>query len=64
MDTRISEFILAIITLDTNKVNGGGCPVFLAENQDQQKKMSLYLARVLGGNVHDLENGVYFISRH
>ncbi|MBO8159557.1 hypothetical protein [Thermosyntropha sp.] len=64
MDTKIAEYILAIVTRDLTKVAGGGCPVFLAEDEKEQEKMALLLARVLGGVVHDLENGVYFICKH
>jgi hypothetical protein len=64
VDTSIKEYILAIVTLDMNKVQSGGCPVFLAANQEEMEKISLLLARILGGIVHDLENGVYFICRH
>lgn len=64
MDTQISGIILAIITRDMRKVNSGGCPVFLAENKEEMEKISLLLSRVLGGVIHDLENGVYFIFRH
>ncbi|MGI6453840.1 MAG: capping complex subunit for YIEGIA [Syntrophomonadaceae bacterium] len=64
MDIEIKEFILAIVTRDINKVKSGICPVFLAESQDEQEKICLYLARILGGIVHDLENGVMFICKH
>ncbi|MGI5911507.1 MAG: capping complex subunit for YIEGIA [Syntrophomonadaceae bacterium] len=64
MDTSVSNYILAIITVEANKIVPGGCPIFLAKDQQEQEKISLLLARVLGGIVHDLENGVYFICRH
>lgn len=64
MDTKISEYILAIVTNDMTKVQGGGCPVFYAEDAGEKEKISLLLARALGGVVHDLENGVYFICKH
>lgn len=64
MDTGIREFILAIVTSDMDKVQGGGCPVFKADDQEQVEKLSLLLSRILGGVVHDLENGVYFICKH
>lgn len=64
MDTGIIGVILAIVTMDTKLVGGGGCPVFVARDQKEQEKISLYLASILGGVVHDLENGVYFICRH
>jgi hypothetical protein len=64
MDTGISNYILALVTVDAGKIISGGCPVFLAADQQEQEKISLLLARILGGIVHDLENGVYFICRH
>ena len=64
MDTSISNYILAIVTTDEKKVLPGGCPVTLATDQEEQEKTSLLLARILGGIVHDLENGLYFICRH
>lgn len=62
--SKISGLILAIVTTDPDKVSGGGCPVFHVANQEEQEKVSILLSRVLGGVVHDLENGVYFIFRH
>jgi hypothetical protein len=64
MDNSISNFILAIVTTDAGKVLPGGCPVILAADQEEQEKISFLLARILGGIVHDLENGIYFICRH
>jgi len=64
VDTGIVGYILAIVTVNGELVKGGGCPVFLARDQEDQERISLYLARILGGVVHDLENGVYFICRH
>lgn len=64
MNNALNDYILAIIALEADKVKAGGCPVFLAKNQEEQERMSLLLARILGGMVHDLENGVFFIVRH
>lgn len=64
MDTGLQEYILAIVATDGTKVAGGGCPVFFAADQAEQEKISLILARILGGIVHDLENGVLFICKH
>ena len=64
MDKGFKGGILAIVTVDKDKVTGGGCPVFLAVDQKEQEKLGLFLARILDGIVHDLENGVYFICRH
>lgn len=64
MDTDLKNYILAIITTDMLKVNGGGCPVFLVQDKNEQNKLSLILARILGGIAHDLENGIYIIVKH
>jgi hypothetical protein len=64
MDIEIKDYLLAIITINPENVRGGGCPVFLAKDEEQQQKLGLYLARILGGIVHDLENGVYLIVKH
>jgi hypothetical protein len=57
------EHILAAIALDHNKVRGE-CPIFPVTSAEEQQRTSLLLARVLGGSVHDLENGVYIIVKH
>ncbi|MGI5880894.1 MAG: capping complex subunit for YIEGIA [Syntrophomonadaceae bacterium] len=64
MDNGMRDYILAIVTTNLSLVQGGGCPVFLAVNSSQQNKISMLLARILGANVHDLENGVYLIVKH
>ena len=63
MGTELEHFILAIVTADPEKVRGSG-PLFVASNPEEQQKISLPLARILGGIVHDLENGVYIIVKH
>lgn len=64
MDISIKEYILAIVTIKPEKVQGGGCPVICADNEEELQRVSLLVARILGGLVHDLENGVYFICKH
>ncbi len=63
-DITIKESILAVITVNRDSVGGGGAPIFYAMDQDEQSKISLYLARILNGMVHDLGNGVYIIVKH
>lgn len=64
MDIALKEYILAVVVLEGVKVEGGGCLIFQAKNGQEQEKTSLYLASILGGVVHDLENGVFLICRH
>ncbi len=63
MGVELEKYILAVVTIDISKVGGTG-PLFLAENPEEQQRTSLLLARILGGVVHDLENGVYIIVKH
>lgn len=63
MGTALEHYILAVIATDLDKVRGS-CPLFLASNSEEQQRISLLLARILGGVVHDLENGVYIIVKH
>jgi hypothetical protein len=64
LDSNLNNFLLAIITKDLDKVKGGGCPVFKASDDKEMRNISLLLARITGGIVHDLENEVFIIVRH
>ncbi|MDR1159558.1 MAG: hypothetical protein LBK69_02930 [Syntrophomonadaceae bacterium] len=64
MDIGLHGVILAIVTTDANKICGGTCPIFAAHGDEEKEELGFKLARVLGGTVHDLGNGVYIICRH
>lgn len=64
LNVSLKEAILAVVTRNPAKVGGGGCPIFLAQDQEEMEKTALLLARILGGIVHDLENDVFIIVRH
>ena len=64
METSIAKTILAIITTKPELVQGGGAPVFLATDTQQQDQIATYLARITEGVIHDLENGVYILVKH
>lgn len=65
-DISLTGTILAIVVLRDaiDKVSGGGTPVFVAETKEEQEKVALIIGKILKGMVHDLENGIYFITRH
>ncbi|HOV78646.1 MAG TPA: hypothetical protein PK728_00945 [Bacillota bacterium] len=63
MDARQSGAILAVVTLNMDKV-GGGAPIFFARDEDEQEKTARHLSKILDAVVHDLENGAYIIVRH
>ena len=57
--------IIAILALKSNQDKiGGGAPIFFAENQEELKEISMLLARITMGMVHDLENGIKLIIKH
>ena len=58
--------IVAIITEYDNKkmVGGGGVPFFYTKNEEETEELSMILARINLGMVHDLDNGVKVIIRH
>ncbi len=64
MITSITNYILAVITLDPDLVGSGGTPTFVARDRAEQDRIATYLARITGGIVHDLENGVYILVKH
>jgi len=64
VEISIKDYILAIITQDPSLVQGCGCPVFVARESEELQRLTLILARILGGNIHDLENGVFIICKH
>ncbi len=53
-----------MITLDPALVGSGGAPVFVVRDRAEQDRIATYLARITGGIVHDLENGVYILVKH
>ena len=65
-ETSITNEIIAIITEKNNKdkVSGSGAPIFYTENEDNLEQISMLLARITLGMVHDLGNGVKVIIKH
>ncbi|WP_284640263.1 capping complex subunit for YIEGIA [Paenibacillus silviterrae] len=55
--------IMAVITCDKGKV-GGGAPIFIADNPDEQQKLAFSLEKILDASAHDLKNGTLIIVKH
>ncbi|TCO67878.1 capping complex subunit for YIEGIA [Marinisporobacter balticus] len=64
MDFGITESIIAIITTDRSMISTTTVPIFYAKSEDEKEKLSLLVAKITKGMVHDLENGSYVIVRH
>lgn len=63
MSEKLSDTILAVITLNMDKVSGGA-PIFFARDEAEREKIARYLSNILTGTVHDLGNGTYIVVRH
>lgn len=58
-----SGTILAVVTLDMERVSGGA-PIFFAGNEAEREQTAIYLSKILDAMVHDLGNGTYVVVRH
>ncbi|HHU63825.1 MAG TPA: hypothetical protein GXZ32_06445 [Clostridiales bacterium] len=64
MEIQLTKQIIAIVTLDKEKVYAGSAPVFVAEDEEEQQRIAMYITRITFGMVHDLGNGVLIIVKH
>lgn len=55
--------ILAFITLNKNRVLGGKQLSLLAENEDEQKTMTLDIAKAMKADVVQMKNGDFLVLR-
>lgn len=57
--------ILAVIVQKENKEKvAGGVPIFFTEDERELEEISMLLARLTLGMVHDLGNGLKIIMKH
>jgi hypothetical protein len=61
----MNDTILAAVTTDeyADKVQGS-VAVFIADDETEQQRTAMLLARIMRGMSHDLENGVMIVVRH
>ena len=61
----MNDTILAAVTTDeyADKVQGS-VAVFIADDEAEQQRTAMLLARIIRGMSHDLENGVMIVVRH
>ncbi|HHU87266.1 MAG: capping complex subunit for YIEGIA [Pelotomaculaceae bacterium] len=58
-----TDSILAVVTVNKDKVSGGA-PIFFARNEDELVSISVNLSRILDSTVHELEGGTYILVKH
>ncbi len=59
----IDKAILAIITMNKQKVDGGA-PIFYCETKDEMNKVAANLEAILDGISHGLSEELYIIVKH
>lgn len=59
-----AEKIVAVVTLDQQKVMSGGAPIFVAAQRDELEQVALSIARIMGAMVHDLGNDCLIVVLH
>ena len=61
----MNDTILAAVTTEeyADKVQGS-VAVFIADDEAEQQRTAMLLARIMRGMSHDLENGVMIVVRH
>jgi len=64
MGITIEKSILAVVTINKDQIIGGGSPIFVAVNKEEQQRTAYLLEKILDGIAHDLENGTLIIVRH
>lgn len=55
--------IIAVITPDSSAI-AGGAPIFIAEAEEERKKLAFRLEKILDASVHDLGNGLFIVVDH
>lgn len=63
MDVNLIGNVIAAVTVRPERVSGG-IPVFHARDEKEMERLSVHIAKITLGMVHDLENGTYIIVRH
>lgn len=55
--------IFCVVTTDASRVApGGGAPVFVAKDLEEQARIAMWISRTTNADVHDLHNGVWFLT--
>lgn len=55
--------IFCIVTTDPTLVgHGGTATVFVAQDEDEQARIAMWISRTTNAAVHDLHNGVWMLT--
>lgn len=64
MNTGITDFTLAIVTIDKNMNISGGCPIFYVNDETELQKQAMLVSKCVGGMVHAMNNKTLIIVKH
>jgi hypothetical protein len=53
--------VFCVVTTDPGRVLAGGAPVFVAQDEEEQARIAMWLSRITNATVHDLHNGVFVL---
>ena len=59
----IEKAILAVITTDQSKINGGA-PIFICESKQELEMIAANLEAITDGIAHSLSEELYIIVKH
>lgn len=59
-----NSILAVIVQKENNEKVAGGVPIFYTEDERELEEISMLLARLTLGMVHDLGNGVKIIMKH
>lgn len=54
--------MFALITHKKDRVTSGMAPVFFADDEQESQRIALWISRITGADVHDLQNGVLMLT--
>ncbi len=55
--------LIAVFTLDQDKLYGGGVPFIICKNRKQMEKDVMDMCRIIGATSHEIGDHVFVIKR-
>ncbi|GEN33715.1 MULTISPECIES: capping complex subunit for YIEGIA [Aneurinibacillus] len=63
MSVSLEKYILAVITINRQRV-GGGAPVFYADEEKELEQIAFTLEKILDGIAHEITPDTLIIVKH
>lgn len=60
---KLNHEIIAYITMDKDRVQNGNPLILIAKDMEEQKQLSLEIARTIKADVVELSNGDYMVVK-